>query len=85
MAEYAVNNRIADEPAFSWWVRQVLRKRDRVIAKVKSRYWRTTHKYGVRIPKSVEEALRFDKMNGDNHWEKAIVPYAGASVNNDWG
>jgi hypothetical protein len=72
LAEYAVNNMIADEPAFSWWVRQVLRKKDRIISKIKSRYWRTSHKYGVRIPKSVEEALQFDKLNGNNYWEKAI-------------
>lgn len=72
VAEYAVNNRIAGEPAFNWWVRQVLRKRDRIISKVKSRYWRTTHKYGIRIPKTVEEALQHDKVNGNNYWEKAI-------------
>ncbi len=55
----------------------MLRKRDSIIAKVKSQYWRTTHKYAVRISKSVEEALRVDKMNGDNHWEKAIEKEMG--------
>lgn len=33
-------------------------KRDIFIGKVKSRYWKTTHKFGVRLPYSVEEALR---------------------------
>jgi hypothetical protein len=42
IAEYAAANRIAHEPAFNWWVHTVLRKRNRIVAKVK-RYWRTTH------------------------------------------
>jgi hypothetical protein len=36
LAEYAVANRIAEEPAFKWWTRHTLRKRDRIIKKVKS-------------------------------------------------
>ena len=36
VAEYAVANKIADEPAFIWWAKDVLRKRDRMIAKVMS-------------------------------------------------
>ncbi len=31
VAEYAVNNKIASEPAFAWWVPHVLKKRDRII------------------------------------------------------
>ena len=53
VAEYAVANRIQDEPAFAWWVKPVLRRRNRIISKVKKKYWRTTHKYGIRVPKSV--------------------------------
>jgi hypothetical protein len=35
VAEYAVANRIAEEPAFKWWVPHVLRRRHRFISKVK--------------------------------------------------
>jgi hypothetical protein len=35
LAEYAVANRIDQEPAFRWWVADVLRKRNRIIAKLK--------------------------------------------------
>jgi hypothetical protein len=56
LAEYAVANKIQEEPAFKWWVSTVLRKRNRIIAKLKSRYWSTSHKFGVRLPKSVREA-----------------------------
>jgi hypothetical protein len=71
-AEYAVANKILEEPAFKWWAQHVLRKRDQIIRKVKSRYWARTHKYGVLLPKSVEEALRFDRESGTDLWQKAI-------------
>ena len=72
VAEYAVANGIADEPAFEWWVGSALTKKDRVLAKLKSKYWTRTHKYGIRIPKSVEEALAIDRANGDTLWWDAI-------------
>ena len=72
LAEYAVVNRLTDEPVFRWWVRDTLKKRNRFISKLKSRYWQTTHQNGVRLPHSVEEALRFDRENGDDLWRQAI-------------
>jgi hypothetical protein len=39
VVEYAMVNKIVEEPAFAWWAKHVLRKRDRIIKKVKSRYW----------------------------------------------
>ena len=72
IAEYAVANHIAEQPAFNWWVHSVLRKRNRIIAKVKSRYWKTTHKFGIRVPKSVEEALAIDEETGTDFWRKAL-------------
>jgi hypothetical protein len=72
LAEYAVANRIQEEPAFKWWVSQTLRMRNRIIGKVKSRYWKTSHKYGVRLPHSVQEALRIDKETGTDFWWNAI-------------
>ena len=57
LAEYAVANKIYDEPDFAWWVHSVLKKRGSIIAKAKTMYWRNTHKYGVRIPKTAAESL----------------------------
>ena len=48
LAEYAVANRISEEPAFKWWVAFCLQKRNRIISKTKAKYWRTTHKYGIK-------------------------------------
>ena len=36
------------------------------------KYSQKTHKYRVRIPKSVKEALQVDKENGDTMWWDAI-------------
>ena len=72
LAEYAQIKRIANEPAFAWWVPHVIKKRARIIAKVKSKYWQKTHKFGIRIPKSVEDAKRLDQANNNTLWYDAI-------------
>jgi hypothetical protein len=72
LAEYAVANKLQEEPAFKWWISSVLRKRNRIISKIKSRYWSTTHKFGIRIPKSVQEAFRIDEETGTTYWMDAI-------------
>ena len=72
LAEYAVSARIAEEPAFAWWVPYTLRKRSRIISKVKSKYWIRTHKFGIKIPKTVAEARQFDQENGNTFWWDAI-------------
>ena len=64
VAEYAIHKGIEDEPAFSWWVKHTLKKRNRVISKVKSRYWKIL---GIRTPKSVEEALQIDKETSHHY------------------
>ena len=72
VAEFALATRISMEPVFAWWVPFVLKKRNRILAKVKSKYWLRTHKFGIRIPKSVEEAKKIDEQNGDTLWWDAI-------------
>jgi hypothetical protein len=57
VAEYAIANNIAEEPAFAWWVKSAVKSHNRIISAVKSRYWKRTHKFGIRIPKSIKEAL----------------------------
>ena len=71
-AEYAVASWIDHEPAFKWWVPGTLKKHKQIIAKVKSRYWHTTHKFGVELPHSIEEAYKFDAENRNDLWRHAI-------------
>lgn len=72
VAEYAVSNKISSEPAYAWWVTHVLKKRDRIIKKVQSRYWKRTHKFGIEVPKNVPEVLAIDRKTGTDFWAKAI-------------
>lgn len=72
VAEYAKANNLEKEPAFSWWIHEVLRQRRRMVSKVKSKYWRTTHKFGIKLPHSAEEALLFDKESGTDFWARAM-------------
>ena len=72
VAEYAEMNELLDEPALAWWAPHVLRNKDKIIAKVKSRSQKKTHKYGIKIPTSVREAYQLDKENGNTYWADAI-------------
>jgi len=74
-AEYAISAGIDHEPAFNWWVHDVFKRRDRIISLVKkreTRYLKRTHKYGVRVPKTVQQALDLDRQNGNTLWADAI-------------
>ena len=72
MAEYAVENIISEEPAFAWRTKHVMNKRDQIISKTQ-RYWVKTHKYGLRVTKSVKEAFDIDQENVDTLWWDAIM------------
>jgi hypothetical protein len=63
---------LLDELAFSWWAPHTLKQKRHLIKKVKSRYWLKTHKYGVRLPKTVAEALALEKENNNTLWNDAI-------------
>ena len=72
VTEFVTANGIEDEPAFYWWIPFTLRQRDRTIAAVSARTKRVTHKYGVEIPFTIEEAYVLDKKNGDTQWHDAV-------------
>ena len=72
VAEFAKATGIDHEPAFAWWVPYTLRKRDVIIAAVKQRVRRTTHKYGIVIPVDLNHAQRLDKENGNDYWMLAL-------------
>jgi hypothetical protein len=42
------------------------------VNKLKKKYWRTEYKFGIQIPKTIEEALEIDRRTGTEHWGKAI-------------
>jgi hypothetical protein len=73
IAEYIRKYELMDEPAFvCWWVPYTLKKRDRIIASVCARVKKKTHKYGIRVPRTISEAYALDKENGNTFWRDAI-------------
>ena len=73
LAEFAIAQDIAHQPAFAWWVPYTLKKRDRLICAVQNRFHKKTHKFGIEIPKSVADAKRIDDSNGNTAWQDAIA------------
>ncbi|KAL7479384.1 hypothetical protein ACHAW6_005116 [Cyclotella cf. meneghiniana] len=75
VAEFALAVGIANEPAFNWWVSWVFKKRDQIISLVKhqsTRYHKLTHKFGIDLPKTVDEAYPIDKATGTSFCCDAI-------------
>ena len=73
VAEYARARSVDDEPAFAWWVPYTLKKRDIIIGTIKARVKKSTHKYGVKIPRTIKEVYMFDEENGNTFWRDAIA------------
>ena len=74
-AEFAVTQEIDHEPAFNWWVKHVLKKRDRIVASIKkwqTRYIKKNHKFGMELPKNMEQALAPDAKNGNTLLADAV-------------
>ena len=46
----------------------MIRKKNKIITKIKSKYWIRTHKFGIEIPKSVEDVKRIDQANTSTNW-----------------
>ena len=72
VAEHAVAQGINHEPAFCWWVPHTLKKRDRIIAAVSRRCAKRTYKFGIKVPRNVEECQKFDEENGNALWMDAV-------------
>lgn len=64
VTEYAIAHNLQDEPAFSWWINDVQQQHNHIINVVGSSYLKCTHKFGIQVPKSVEEALQIDHDTG---------------------
>ena len=71
-AEFARSRGIDDEAAFAWWVPYTIRKRDVILSKVKARIRKTTHKYGIELPTSVQHAKEIDTRNRNTFWMDAL-------------
>jgi hypothetical protein len=76
VAEYAITQGINHEPAFNWWVPEILRIHKHIIALVQNRkmsHHKNNMKFGIEVPTSVDHALKFNKRNGNTLWTDAIA------------
>jgi hypothetical protein len=72
MAKYAVSNNIDHLPAFIWWVKHTLKKEKCLIKSIKSKYSQQSHKFGIYVPKTVQEALEIDRQSNTTYWRDTI-------------
>ena len=61
MVKYVLQCRIEGNPEFEWWIQHMLEKCNRIIGNLKSKYWVRMHKFGVNIPKLLQETKVFYK------------------------
>ena len=72
VADFSVKHDIDSEPAFAWWVPHVLTKRKQMVSALVQRVAKKSHKFGVEVPRSIEDAYMLDEMNGNTMWRDAI-------------
>ena len=72
VAEFAIGKGLANEPAFKWWVPDIIKKKETIISAIQQRTTRKTHKFGIEVPSSVEHSIQLDKRNNNNCWRDAI-------------
>ena len=68
MTEFTFAQGADYETSFNWWVKHVLKKRDRLIASIRkqqSRYLKWSDKLGIELPKTLEQAYALDAENGN--------------------
>ena len=55
----------------------LLRRRNRILKAMKTRYHRTTQKFGIELPKTVKRALEIDEETGTTFWQDALQKEMG--------
>ena len=71
-AEFACASGIDDKVAFRYWVPYTLSNRYNIVASIKTRFRKVTHKFGINIPTSIEHALGIDRINQNTFWRDAL-------------
>ncbi len=67
-----MTHNLQDKQGYTWWVKHNLKKRDRIISSIHTSSANRTHKFGIQVPMTVEEALVIDKATKTTFWHDAI-------------
>ena len=60
------------EPAFAWWVTHILANCNHIFALLNQQYHKRNHKFGIKVPRDWNEAIKFDSKNGNMVWQDAM-------------
>jgi hypothetical protein len=58
LADYAIMSQIAEDPAFTWWVPHAFRTCRTMVSRVETKYWQTTHKFGIDCHRAYQMHVR---------------------------
>ena len=47
------------------------KKNKRILSKIKAKYWKRTHDFGVNFYNSIDQARTLDAKNGNTLWQEA--------------
>jgi GH15 family glucan-1,4-alpha-glucosidase len=72
LAEYAIQHQLDKEAAFIWWIKPTVKHKKTFIKAAKRRFTKRSHKFGIKVPQTVEEALQKDKETKTTFWRDAI-------------
>ncbi len=56
IAYQALLHNLQQDPGFSWWVKHMIKKRDYSTSAIHTRYAKGTHKFGIQVLVTIEEA-----------------------------
>ena len=65
VADYTTASNLCKKTAFSWWVKNVLKRRKKMIGAASTKYIKCTHRFGLETRKTVKQALEIDTENGN--------------------
>jgi Reverse transcriptase (RNA-dependent DNA polymerase) len=72
VADYAVDNNLQGKEQFGGWVRTSTRCKQRIISKIMRRQSFNQFKYGVELPRNMEEAIMLNRKNNNTLWQQAV-------------
>jgi hypothetical protein len=70
VTDFTISQKIEDLSDFRWWVPQIIKRCECIISAIITRFKKKTHKYGIQVPQSIEEAYAIDKETGTDYWHQ---------------
>ena len=74
VANYVMSNRLINKPAIKWQAPYTLRKRHHIVSNVVCRVKKEAHKYGIRIPRSIQTETVIGAISLKRKWEIYLWP-----------